>query len=514
MKIKYFTNYLICIIPVLLNNPNLQAQTYNNYSLQFKNNSEKLFELTEQLLENSFNQKNKLTNTTFIDSMVSARYDTTAEEVKTIYTYNEQNKLSNVKIEYFDENEIQSGESYSFTYNKGKLGNILSYQFDDQNWIPNERTNNDFDPNGNNILTTKEKWDISTSVWIGINRVSRTFDSQKNMLTEMTEIWDSASTTWKKFTIVENTYNNKQKISSVLKIRTGEIWFNFTKSTYAYGSNNNLSEEKSFLWNYTDNVWNEIAIETHTYNQNNLEISLLRKEWSDNNWVNKKRVTNTYISDLLLNHNLVEVWENGSWLKYSDMTITYNTDAQITSYSAMKKWNGNNWDEGDKLFFEYNSDDMCENINHESWFQNHWVSADGLMWPPNLLTYNPEFMLYYFTTGYEAELFYPNATAIENNSNSIPNKITLSQNYPNPFNPTTTIEYSIPFVKTLHATSQHVQLKIYDILGKEVATLVNKKQTAGNYKITFDASRLTSGIYYYKITAGEFTQVRKMILVK
>ncbi len=105
-------------------------------------------------------------------------------------------------------------------------------------------------------------------------------------------------------------------------------------------------------------------------------------------------------------------------------------------------------------------------------------------------------------------------TDVKEEKIKLPTEYTLYQNYPNPFNPATTIKYSIPFVKTLHTTSQHVQLKIYDILGKEVATLVNKKQTAGNYEITFDASRLTSGIYYYKIIAGEFNQVRKMILLK
>jgi hypothetical protein len=83
----------------------------------------------------------------------------------------------------------------------------------------------------------------------------------------------------------------------------------------------------------------------------------------------------------------------------------------------------------------------------------------------------------------------------------------LAQNYPNPFNPVTKISYSIP-------KSSNVTLKIYDILGQEVASLVNEKQDIGSYSVEFDASKLTSGIYYYKIEAGEFTSVKKMTLVK
>ncbi len=83
----------------------------------------------------------------------------------------------------------------------------------------------------------------------------------------------------------------------------------------------------------------------------------------------------------------------------------------------------------------------------------------------------------------------------------------LSQNYPNPFNPATTIKYSIP-------SESDVSVKVYDIIGKEVATLVNTKQTAGNYSVQFDASNLASGIYIYRINAGIFTETKKMTLLK
>ena len=88
-----------------------------------------------------------------------------------------------------------------------------------------------------------------------------------------------------------------------------------------------------------------------------------------------------------------------------------------------------------------------------------------------------------------------------------PNKYTLYQNYPNPFNPSTTIDYYLP-------KEGKVVLKVYNILSQEVATLVNENQAAGRHSISFDASKLPGGVYLYKIQAGSFSQVKKMILFK
>ncbi len=100
------------------------------------------------------------------------------------------------------------------------------------------------------------------------------------------------------------------------------------------------------------------------------------------------------------------------------------------------------------------------------------------------------------------------------NLGEISNEFELYQNYPNPFNPVTTIRYSIPGTQGLQATPEKVQLTIYNVLGKKVTTLVNTEQPAGTYQVTFDANGLPSGIYFYKLNAGNYTKVRKMILMK
>ncbi len=97
----------------------------------------------------------------------------------------------------------------------------------------------------------------------------------------------------------------------------------------------------------------------------------------------------------------------------------------------------------------------------------------------------------------------------------MPDKFELYQNYPNPFNPTTKIRYSIPSVETHSgASQQNVLLKVYDVLGNEIATLVNEEKQPGKYEVEFDGLRLASGIYFYRLTAGSFIQTKKMILLR
>lgn len=100
----------------------------------------------------------------------------------------------------------------------------------------------------------------------------------------------------------------------------------------------------------------------------------------------------------------------------------------------------------------------------------------------------------------------------------IPSEFKLYQNYPNPFNPATSIQYSIPVAVPSKVEGNHVTLKVYDILGREVATLVNKEQTPGIYEVKFNASHLPSGVYFYTLkvnsTENSFVKTKKLILMK
>ena len=87
------------------------------------------------------------------------------------------------------------------------------------------------------------------------------------------------------------------------------------------------------------------------------------------------------------------------------------------------------------------------------------------------------------------------------------NSFELKQNYPNPFNPATTINFNIP-------KSENVRINVYDMLGKEIATLVEERLNAGSYKVKFEGAKYSSGVYFYKISAGEFNSIKRMLLLK
>lgn len=114
-------------------------------------------------------------------------------------------------------------------------------------------------------------------------------------------------------------------------------------------------------------------------------------------------------------------------------------------------------------------------------------TSDGVVWKRNLSDFG--------------------ITTVESLKEEIPSAFELSQNYPNPFNPTTKIQFSIP-------ASQRVSLKIFDITGREVASLVDEFLSAGNYSYDFDGSKLSSGIYFYRLISGNFSEIKKMALIK
>ena len=100
-----------------------------------------------------------------------------------------------------------------------------------------------------------------------------------------------------------------------------------------------------------------------------------------------------------------------------------------------------------------------------------------------------------------------NLIGIQQIGNSVPAKYNLSQNYPNPFNPETSIEFDLP-------QSASTTLLIYDLTGRVVESLVNRQLSRGRYKVTIDGNRLSSGVYFYRLTSGDYFNTKKFVLIK
>lgn len=110
-------------------------------------------------------------------------------------------------------------------------------------------------------------------------------------------------------------------------------------------------------------------------------------------------------------------------------------------------------------------------------------------------------------SGIDAMVIERNTVGITNTNGEVPSSYSLQQNYPNPFNPVTNIKFAIP-------NSSEVKLAVYDVLGNEISVLVNEFKQAGNYVADFDASKLSSGVYFYTLSTGEYKETKKMMLVK
>jgi hypothetical protein len=168
--------------------------------------------------------------------------------------------------------------------------------------------------------------------------------------------------------------------------------------------------------------------------------------------------------------------------------------------------------ETDPLFFDADSDDYhlsakspCIGAGSDSiWINPNWYRAphsdyDGNV-RPNPVGSKPDI------GAFESPLGRP-LTSIHEGSRQLPNGFQLYQNYPDPFNPTTIISYSIP-------STSHVRLAVYDIFGQEVAVLINEVRKAGIYDVSFSGANLSSGVYFYRLSTRNFTQAKKMLLVK
>ncbi|MDR3626938.1 MAG: T9SS type A sorting domain-containing protein [Ignavibacteriaceae bacterium] len=195
--------------------------------------------------------------------------------------------------------------------------------------------------------------------------------------------------------------------------------------------------------------------------------------------------------------NDTEVWHNGVTIYNCDTSFSYidRTPSSIIINSYQDTLQGV-FSGSDSLVFQWGI------IGDARYAKNVYKEKIGLLstysfWHGN--TTQIEYM----------ELLSLNGVTVNvvDEISTMPKGFNLQQNYPNPFNPNTTIEYSIPAVL-------NVTLKVYDLLGREVTTLVNKEQLAGSYKVNFNATGLASGVYLYRLTAGKYSKANKLILLK
>jgi hypothetical protein len=201
-------------------------------------------------------------------------------------------------------------------------------------------------------------------------------------------------------------------------------------------------------------------------------LTELHEQWTNNQWVNSLRYTYAYDANGRVLTELHEQWTNNQWVNSLRYTHTYDANGNMAMGQG-EIWQGGIW--------------VPLNVG--------FVVADSAG-------------NFYSWAGYKVLLRYRfNTTDVAHSGSEIPTQYELTQNYPNPFNPSTTIQYALP-------QRSHVTLTVFNTLGQQVTQLVNGEFEPGNHEVKFDGSNLSSGVYFYRIQAGEFIQTRKLLLLR
>ncbi len=251
-----------------------------------------------------------------------------------------------------------------------------------------------------------------------------------------------------------------------------DVWWVAMKEWFTYGASGDLIFDTHSNWQ--DSCWRDGYRFAYAADGNHRILSEQTEWWTDTLWFTEHRRTYSYDAIGRQLGWLYETWADSQWVNETRWDYTYDAEGRVSSWTSAY-WDTSGWEEGRAGGFS-----IVDSAKNEYW------------WPGSVWV-----MLRYKTI----------EAGVNTAGREVPGEYALFQNYPNPFNPSTTIRYSLPH-------RSYVTLTIFNTLGQQVATLANGEVEAGYHDVQFNASGLASGMYFYQLTAGEFTQVRKFVLVR
>ncbi|MCB9500853.1 MAG: T9SS type A sorting domain-containing protein [Deferribacteres bacterium] len=382
---------------------------------------------------------------------------------------------------------------YTYTYDlNGKLISILSEIFKEINWENLSRWSYIYDSNGNKIAELSENWD--GSLWVNSRQYAYTYDPNENIISSLSKRW--VVNNWVNYYRYTYVYNsNKEILFHLIERWEGSSWINIHGYSYSFDSNGNIASEI-----FQEGVGSELINNTrYIFSYDSSQNLILKTEgnWDGSMWQNYYRYSFTYDQNWNKVFSLTEAWDGSDWIRKGRYVYSYDLNGSLT-IELYEKWLASQWINYFRTTFTYDS-----NGSLTFGLSSYWDEGE---WKPNQRNFNlsDSYDRTYSYQGVEINIFYSTSTNIRTN-NTLNLNYSLTQNYPNPFDGQTTIRYFIPW-------QCQVQLKIFDILGRDIKTLVNQEQQAGSYEVGFNMTGIPNGIYFYKLHAGRFIQTRKMIL--
>ncbi len=364
-----------------------------------------------------------------------------------------------------------------FTYDGSgfNTGNILQ-RWQNTFWMNSTKFIYKYDFNGNASEYLLQNWDGSQ--WVNWVRYVYTYDTVGNMLEEKSQEWHRDG--WldsRRYLYLYDDSGNV--IDDIYQTFYNNEWINYEKNIYSFDNKRNMIENIFLKWQV--DKWTNSKRTYNTYDNNSKVTEQLNQDWKDTAWINRYNSFYSY-SDGKTREILTLFWVVDSWKNSS--LVTYAFDLRgINTEKLSKIWTNSEWKNNTKN--SYTNDNRGNKT--EDWSQQ-W---NGLSWR------NVSKIIYTWQQLITDVADEP----------STPTTFTLQQNYPNPFNPVTVINYQLQ-------TKSDVMLKIYDVLGREVVTLVDETQPAGKNSVRWDATNMPSGVYYYRLQAGQYSEMKKLVLAK
>ncbi len=512
MKTANAFNYLVLLLFTALIYP--QIERPENF---FKNRdgkiipagkenigSRNLFDnaVKEEKLNYYYSEMSKKSNNdmTFIDSVIVT--DNSGAKIKHTYFYDTNGNKTSQLYETKSGGQFVNVNRYTFTYDaNGNITSEIGEIWTEDQWENNWRYTYTYSENGNITSRLNEVW--SDGQWISSNRSTCTFDINGNITSELKEMYSSEQ--WVNDTRETYTYDaNGNMTSELIELwdwQSGGHWAENQFFSYTYDANGNLTVKLFELWSLGQRL--NGSRDSYSYDANGNEIMHLREDWQESKWENWYRETSAYDTDGNMILWLCEDWIDSNWVNSWRFLYTYNSNGKMTS-EIDEEWVDDQWVNANSYTYNYNAEGNIVSGINEIWEAGSWIPLNTL------------FVIEGTYYGFGSEIdFYYNVNTVDVASNSeMVNDFSLSQNYPNPFNPSTIIRFSLPAGRQELPMNSFVTLKVYNLLGQEVATLVNEQKPAGNYEVKFDASSLASGVYVYRLNAGDFTASQKMLLLK
>lgn len=379
-------------------------------------------------------------------------------------------------------------------------------------WNANRRSTNTYD---GNWITLAVEQDSSAAGWRNSNRIAFGRDGSNRLTSFLVQDWDTSGAVWKNVDSTNYYYTATiYADSTVNQGWDGGKWVNALKSISSY-SGGYLETVISQDWDTTGHAWNNLEQMLYTYDPGGNQISLLTQLWSGS-WVDLTSTNSTYDANNHLTQSITQLLFPGPATTTAKINNTYDVDGKLT-ISRDSSWGGfpvPSLAGVSADTFKYTGNNNTQTV-HNIVLPTPSLSRSNYAYDANgnrIEDVSQDWSGSAWVNDRRTANVFQAGLAVKIQNVDLPKTFDISQNYPNPFNPSTTIRYS------LQRTSQ-VEIAVFNLLGEKVRTLEEGEQRPGEYLTTWDGTdqqgkSVASGVYFYRIKAGDFTDTRKMVLMK